>query len=634
MSTENPIEEEIYIRDLERVVYQQDFETAGQMILKILTQAEKGGGMVLHNQTDVTHHMITEYTRLASAFTAFFANSKLSLSFEGFQAFARFKKHLVGIFQVSGFSGTDHVIGLIGNQAEKGKTETKFTIHGDQQVMKFLILYSLYSEVDIDFGALLRTIPKLAMPIYLNLVAEKALLNQKACDRRDKLLELGPQLENMSLHDGGMLVRLSNLWMYCSYADGKNKHDIKKHLNVVIRNFLNNVLKVKVPSLPSQRKKKDRPVLLIVLERFTANHAMYRCYAPLIGQLREKFHLVLMCVAEERDDVNKKLFDEFINVKFEFADEKEVKRLVRHVVKLEPDMIYYPSLGMSQWTLLLANLRLAPIQFMTAGHPATSHSPVIDYFLMPEILYSRKVDCFSEKVVLMETSASVQMVAPHGSIKIEPKVRKNPAPLRLAVTSTSLKLNAVFMAVCKRILESSEKEIEFHFFPNEIGMLHQIVKQRILEWIPDAKVYPRNHYNIYLENLNRCDIHLSPFPFGGTNSNVDSIRQGLPLVTLEGDQPHSRTDSVFHEVSNLPDWLLVHSQDEYVEAALRLINNEEERVAISENLLKQDFDKLFLDSEIKYHDKVFGKTVEYLYEHHEDIQEDGKKVWSIDSEIN
>ena len=88
-----------------------------------------------------------------------------------------------------------------------------------------------------------------------------------------------------------------------------------------------------------------------------------------------------------------------------------------------------------------------------------------------------------------------------------------------------------------------------------MGMPYQKLKQALRDWIPDATVYESTDYNTYIANLNKCDIHLSPFPFSGTNSNVDSMQHGIPIVTLEGDEPHGRLDLPFFVMSNLPEWL-------------------------------------------------------------------------------
>lgn len=619
---------EIDIQDIERLTYQQKYDDAFKLIVQLLDKAEEKGGIQIHKNTDLDSedYFLKQYTRLAGALTSFFGHPKVQLPPKSFHLLSVHKKHILGIFQLSGFRGTDHLLALIGEQGNKKGAKSDFSIQSEHQLIKFLLFYSIYSEADIDFAPLLQAFPELTLSAYLNIACEECVLTSTARAKRDRLLELGPLLENIPLDDNA-LTRLSNLWMYCSYAHYQNKHDIKKHLNVVMQKWLAGK-GVKIPTLPPKRIKTTRPVLLIPSERFTSSHAMYRCYAPAIQQLRDKFQLVVMSEPSKMDDISKQLFDEVIEVKFKPAN---IKQWVGKVVKIKPDIIYYPSLGMGVWTLLLANLRLAPIQMMTLGHPATSHSPVIDYVLAREIVYSHEVHCFSETVILMDT-ASVMHIPPQKAATIPPQIRSHPSPVRLAITSTALKLNASFMDTCRQIVQQSQKPLEFHFFPSELGMLYHRVKQRIHDWLPEAKVYPYADYNAYMANLNQCDIHLSPFPFGGTNSNIDSMKQGLPIVALEGHEPHARTDSIFFELSNLPNWLLTHTEEEYMAAALRLIHNDEERVAIGESLLTQDFENIFRDHDFCNHEKVFSKTVEWLYQHHEKIQKEGRKVWTSEAQ--
>src|SRR2546429_306824 len=44
-------------------------------------------------------------------------------------------------------------------------------------------------------------------------------------------------------------------------------------------------------------------------------------------------------------------------------------------------VVYYPDIGMTPQSILLANLRLAPIQIMSLGHPVSTWGSEIDYFI-------------------------------------------------------------------------------------------------------------------------------------------------------------------------------------------------------------------------------------------------------------
>ena len=115
--------------------------------------------------------------------------------------------------------------------------------------------------------------------------------------------------------------------------------------------------------------------MLIPLERFHSHHAMYRCWAPSIRDLRRHFDLVGMVREEDIDKPGQEEFDRVITI----PSEMPLATIVKLAQEVEPNFIFYPSIGMSHWTIMMAGLRIAPIQVMAHGHPATSMWPTIDY---------------------------------------------------------------------------------------------------------------------------------------------------------------------------------------------------------------------------------------------------------------
>jgi hypothetical protein len=158
------------------------------------------------------------------------------------------------------------------------------------------------------------------------------------------------------------------------------------------------------------------------------------------------------------------------------------------------------------------------------------------------------------------------------------------------------KLNADFMRACQQIDQRTRaegRETQFHFFINMLGVnLRQAVRE-IRDWVPTAKVYERRHYNQYMEELRDCQLHLCTFPFGGTNSNIDSMLLGLPLITKEGDQPHERFDAMMIRRAQLPEELIAKTVDEYVATAVGLVLSDEKRNALRDHLLAFDLDGEF-----------------------------------------
>jgi predicted O-linked N-acetylglucosamine transferase (SPINDLY family) len=76
------------------------------------------------------------------------------------------------------------------------------------------------------------------------------------------------------------------------------------------------------------------------------------------------------------------------------------------------DLLIYPEIGMDPLTVKLANLRLAPVQAATWGHPSTTGLPTIDYFLSAEALEPPDAAAhYSEKLVFAAEPRRVLRVA-------------------------------------------------------------------------------------------------------------------------------------------------------------------------------------------------------------------------------
>lgn len=616
----------ISLTQLENIVYRQEdnFILKGmELLIDLFGAIEQTAGFSadVKSRNNINTDRTIYYTRIAAALTAFFLSPQWSLNKQGYQFFINHKKNILMIFELSGYQGTDHILALLGSKDKN--SNTKFQISTQEQLMKFLIFYSLNSEVELDFESLLIRDPEIVLPAYINLLTESVVLNSRVSERKEKLLKIASVVENIAL-DKLQISRLATLWMFCSYSTYRDKHKIKKYFNVAIQKYLKRS-GIVVPE-KNKYSLKEKPRIVFPLEKWIKSHAMYRSYYPILTQLKDKYELVAIVTEDCIDDESSKIFDKVIKID---KLSTTAKKIVGKVIKQQPDIIYYLSLGMNDWTILLANLRLAPIQILSLGHPASSYSQYIDYVLMNTIMYDFDNHCYSEIAVLHDDNNISNKN--QKNIDIQPNIRENPEKIKLLVTSTIIKLNYEFLSVCMEIKKQSDREIEFHFFPSGKGIAHDRISQQIQLLFPDAFVYHGSSYSSYMKNINECDIHLSPFPFGGANSNIDSMQLGIPLVSKIGSEPHSRTDAIFHDYAGLPDWMLTNNDEDYIKAALRLINNDSERIEISNKLI--NLDSSILMKEDSYDDESYLKSIDWIYHNHDAIKQSRKKVWTYEEQL-
>jgi len=144
--------------------------------------------------------------------------------------------------------------------------------------------------------------------------------------------------------------------------------------------------------------------------------------------------------------------------------------------------------------------------------------------------------------------------------------------------------------------------------------------------LPRATVWPVLGHAAYLERLNACDMTLSTFPFGGLHSTIDSLSQGLPVVAMAGEQPHSRTDATMLRIAGMPGWLCAADPASYVAAALRIAGDDGLRVALSRQALACDVPgRLFGDASTPLGSDVSGMFT-WIHANHEAIQASGLRV--------
>lgn len=605
--------------DLERfesLAYSRRHDEAGAELLQILRRLRSGGEFARHTMTDATRARL--YTRLAAGITALLSDPKAKLSQQGYEQLAVEHPTIHAVFRASAFGNADHLVRRFSEPDPDAPG--RIQVSGAQNLAKLLISYSLDSEFEVDFEALVRLDPQLALPAVLGMLAHMVVLSPAAHRRREKLLTLGPLLEAAELK-GSMLTAMQRAYMHCSYATGERKHDIKCSFNRLSSRLIESLFGL--PRLPAARMKKPQPTILLPLEWFHSGHAMYRCYAPVISKLREQFRLVAMAHEIVLDGGAKALFDEVIELR---GADVMLSDALEQVARVRPDIIYYPSVGMA-WCVCLSAVRLAPVQIASMGHPASTKSDAIDYVIVPDS-GPGDASCYSEVLLLAEgmPPAVTHWGARYPEVAIEP----NPSIVRIAVPAMVCKLNAPFLAVCKKILETSNRALEFQFFPDTVGLDHYLATREIRRWFPTAVIHPRFDYNEYLQRLGHCHLHLSPFPFGGTNSNIDSMCLGLPIVAHLGAEAHGQSDAAMIRHAGLPDSLIARSAAEYQDIALRLIRNDAERSALVAQLRRTDISARFLErSDHRFADD-FLRLFRWIYDAHEAIQASGRRWWTVE----
>jgi hypothetical protein len=568
----------VSLEEFEKAVYLKNYESASRLMLSSLRLLKIGGEFIGYAPDARVKPIL--YTRFCSALTTLLLDPGFNLSQNGFDLIASEHAMIDTVYRASMFETSDHLLPVL---MDKPKSAGPVKLTNGKALVKFLLSYSLRSAFSLNFQETFSKSPKETFSLWIGMLTSMIVLSKTAQARKDQLLGLGSIFESI-VPPPSTWPSLSDAYMYCSYGVIRDKHDVKALIHQMMSKTVGTKNLPSRKSITQRRAERSlhKPVMIVAVEWWTSLHAMYRCYAPIVKKLRESFYIVGMSRRRDIDEVGMESFDEWQEVP---ELNLNLNDLIAKINNAKPDMIYYPSLGMAMWWVAMASLRLAPIQVMTLGHPASSRSLEMDYVICERGSIGDP-SLFTEKIVQVAPGSGQFVMRPDAEIP-EPRPFDDETEfVNIAVPAMVCKLTASFMETLVQIrakVEETGKHCRFHFFVNMVGLtLFQAAKE-IREWIKDALIYERMGYNQYMTYLNQCDVHLSTFPFGGTNSNVDSFLLKIPVVTLEGLEPHERFDAMMLRRVGLED-LVAKSKEEYVSIAVNLLTSQEYRKTTRDKL--------------------------------------------------
>ncbi|HEM0068112.1 TPA: cobalt ABC transporter permease [Escherichia coli] len=551
-------------------------------------------------------------TRIAGGITALFSRPGFMVSDSGFETMMNYHRWLAMIFAVSEYRHGDHIIRNI-NAAGGGVTDP-LTLNGDN-LRLFCLSYYPDSQISLQPDALWQYDRQTVVRLFFALLSGRALPTPAAHQKREHLLAWLP--EKMKEIDSLSFLPqqvLHDVYMHCSYADLPEKHLIKREINRLTARALKqgdaDCLPVRAPE-PGRKK----PVLAVVLEWFTCQHSIYRTHSTSMRALREHFHLLGIAQPGATDETTRAVFDEFR----ELPADNIVGGAIRYLSEVRPDVIYYPSVGMFPLTVYLTALRLAPLQLMALGHPATTWSEHIDGVLVEED-YLGDPGCFSEPVCAVPKDA-IPYIPPANTARILPertpfRERAKAAwpsalPVRVAVCSSVMKINPGFLETLKEIGNRSQVPVQFCFYMGFAqGLTLDYLRRAIHQVLPTAEVNAHMPVQAYQQALNSCELFVNPFPFGNTNGLVDTVRQGLPGVCMTGPEVHTHIDEGLFRRLGLPGSLIARTREEYITAALSLTETPRLRERLQKYLAENDVEKVLFEGR----PEKFAERVRQLWE--------------------
>lgn len=586
---------EFSLERYEHAVYNRQYENAGKELMQLLVMLDNHYGNLapgfaakpmaaLASGEEVDAHILT---RIASATSHLFLDPAFTLSPQGYSQLLQLQRWLATLFAVTPFRNADHVLRALNNLGWD-KDELQLTANN---LMKFGLLAFPESELPINLDALWSADPVLAVSLCMLWLAPRFLGSPSAHSKREVVLGWVPdKLAQMDLDQLPSGI-LHDVYMHCSYADRPDRHRIKAAIDTIVRKkMLQNGLTDAPALIPLIQG--EKPTMLIVLEWFNSTHSIYRTHSTTMRAARRHFNVIAMGYGNNVDQLGREVFDEFIEIKGSSIIE-QMAHIRSTAIAKQARVFYMPSVGMFPLTVFAANLRFAPLQVMALGHPATTHSACMDYVVVEDD-YVGLESCFSEKLLRLPKDALPYVPSAALPQNLVPNLRdnngKNPEVVKIAVCATTMKLNPRFLSTCRAIVDRASTPVHFEFMIGQAtSLVHPQVNRVIKQFLGEhAHVNQHLNYPDYMAKINECDMFVNPFPFGNTNGIIDTVTLGQVGVCLNGAEVFECIDRGLFGRLGVPSWLATDSIEEYISAAVRLIDNPKERLKLRRELIAKN----------------------------------------------
>lgn len=346
------------------------------------------------------------------------------------------------------------------------------------------------------------------------------------------------------------------------------------------------------------RPRVDARIRVGFLSKNLKNHTIGGLWAGLIeGISRDEFEVTFLAAGHCEDRTARRIrarADRY------FILPHDVPAALGIVAAQDLDVLIYPDIGMEPFTFTLAFSRLAPVQCVTWGHPATTGIPAMDYFLSSEDLETPGSDAnYTEQLVRFRR---LMVCYDRPSLPKQVKSREDfglPSSAHLyACPQTLFKFHPDFDELLARILQADPqgvlvllegryriwRETLWRRFETSLGELRERIR-----------VLPTLAREDYLNLLAVTDVLLDPIHFGGGNSSYEGLAMGTPIVTLPSDQLRGRITYALYRQMDL-DECIASTPDDYVRLALELGTDPAKREAVRERILESG-DRIFGDRE-------------------------------------
>jgi len=396
---------------------------------------------------------------------------------------------------------------------------------------------------------------------------------------------------------------LADTSFYLVYQ-GENDRDIMRNLGKIYRGVTCTEPKESV-------KPQGRKLKVGFLSTHFKDHTIGRLNLGRIQQLSRKDIELSVVFLQRPIDAMAQAFEQAADRSIVVPRNVDAAR--KMIADLKLDALVFADIGMDALTQSLCYSRLAPIQATTWGHPVTTGSPNIDYFISSQLAEPNDASShYTEKLIsLPNLGVYYHRPSLNGPARSKQSFGLNPNRHAYLCPQTAFKFHPDFDEALCGILET-DPLADLVFIEGRVTAWTQALNRRWERTLPDGlkrvKFLPSLPNADFLHLLACADAVLDPFPFCGGNSSYEAFAVGAPVVTYPGKFLRGRLTYAMLQRMAIHS-LVASSVKEYVQIAVKLGSEPDFNRDCRQQILQQS-DILFNNPEdVQVWDSLFQNWI-------------------------
>jgi protein O-GlcNAc transferase len=361
-----------------------------------------------------------------------------------------------------------------------------------------------------------------------------------------------------------------------------------KDLQMKVAQLFGKVLGNPSWSLPPDRKPNAKPRIGFVSRHLSYKHTIGKLLQGIILNLsRDLFDVHVFSIGSE----NAYLMSgkEHSDDSFYELPVRDLAACKRILTDANLDVLYFTDIGMDVVTYLLAQYRFAPVQCTTWGHPVTTGSPNMDYFISTQHVETPESDAhYTETLIRLENYPFYyyRPILDHPTITRE-NLGLEAGQTLYACVQSLFKLHPdtddVFGEILRRdpngvILLLSHQSDECN------SRLYGRFMKRYPEVADRLRFVNRLPWADFLSLMAISDVLLDSIHFSGGNTSYEGLSFGTPIITLATPYMKGRLTVGLYKRMGVTE-CIAETPEDYINLAVRYGTDADARAQLREKIL-------------------------------------------------